>query len=210
MTQSFLSQSAFGMTWSTFCYCRRPPWTSCLSGWCLAVSRRLGTIRSTSGSGIHGCIKEIRDYPLYIWFRYSSLPQGDLELSALHPVQVFKTALRRSGTSSSTPSSDIHGFLKEISNYPLYIRFGYSLLPQGDQELPALHPVRVFIAASRRSGTILSTVHPVQVFMADSRRSGTIRPTSGSGIHGCLKEIRNYLHPVQVLMAAPRRLGIML
>ncbi len=164
------------MTWSTFCFCRRPPWTSCLSGWCLAASRRSGTIRCTSGSGIHGCLKEIRNYPLYIRFRYSWLPQGDQELSAIHPVQVFMAASRRSRTIPST-----------------------------------VHPVQVFIAASRRSGFILSTsdsgihgclkeirnyplysIHPVQVFMAAWRRSGTIRSTSGWGIHGCLKEIRNY------------------
>jgi hypothetical protein len=124
---------------------------------------------------VPGCLKEIRNYPLYIRFRYSWLPQGDQELSAVHPVQVFMTASRRSGTIRYTSGSGIHGCLKEIKNYPFHctsgsgvhcglkeiriyplnIRFRYSWLPQGDQELSAL------------------------------------QYTSGSGIYGCLKEIRN-------------------
>jgi hypothetical protein len=150
-----------------------------------AASRTSGTIRSTSGSGIHRFLKEIRNYPLYIRFRYSWLPQGDQELSALHPVQVFKAASRRSGTIRCTSGSGIYYCLKEIRNYPLYIRFRYLLLPQGDQELATLHPVQVFMAASWRSGTSRS--------MVASRRSGTIPSISGSGIHCCLQEIRNYL-----------------
>jgi hypothetical protein len=35
------------------------------------------------------------------------------------------------------------------------------------------------------------TVHPVQAFMASLRRSGILLSTSGSDIHGCLREIRN-------------------
>jgi hypothetical protein len=59
----------------------------------MAAPRRSGIILSTSGSGIHGCPKDIMNYPLYnIRFRYSWLPQGDPKLSALNPVQVFMTS----------------------------------------------------------------------------------------------------------------------
>ncbi len=53
--------------------------------------------------------KEIRNYPLYIRFRYSWLPQGDKKLSVLHSIVVVSAA-------------------KEIRNYPLYFWFRQSVV----------------------------------------------------------------------------------
>jgi hypothetical protein len=138
----------------------------------MAASKRSGTILSTSGSGTHGCSKEIRNYALNIQFRYSRLPQGYHELSSLNLVQVFMAASRRSESICSSSDSGCCSNLKEIRNYPLYfwfrhsqlsegdhelsallyiIRFRYSWLPQGDQELSSQHPVQVFMAALRIS-----------------------------------------------------------